>query len=76
MSTMRFMNDNGDRADHDDADDGGQILVERAVDREPAEALDVEDRLGDDRSADEEGDVHAEHRHDGSQARAQARGGG
>ena len=61
----------GDSAEHDDADDRWQILVERRGDREPAEALGVEDRLGDDRTADEEGDVHPEHRHDRRQARPQ-----
>ena len=48
-----------------------QVLRDRAVDREPAEALDVEHRLGDDRAADEQRDVEAEHRHDRRQARAQ-----
>ena len=50
----------------------GRSCVIGAVVGEPAEALEVEDRLGDDRAADEQRDVEPEDRHDRRQARAQA----
>jgi hypothetical protein len=34
---MRFITTDGDGADNDDADDRRQVLVERAVDRQPPE---------------------------------------
>ena len=72
MSTTRFMIATAVAVEEHHPEHGRQLLVDRAVDREPAEALDVEDRLGDDRAADEQCDVEAEQRHDRRQARAQA----
>ena len=71
MSTTRFTIATAVGGADDDAEHGRQVLGDRAVEREPAEPLDVEDRLGDDRTADEQRDVEAEDRHDRRQARAQ-----
>ena len=71
MSTMRFMTTTATAPSMTTPTTVGRSWLNVAVDREPAEPLDVEDRLGDDRSADEQGDVHAEHRHDRGQARSQ-----
>ena len=71
MSTTRFMNATAVAVQTTTPSTVGRSWVDRARDREPAEALDVEDGLGDDRAADEQRDVEAEDRHDRRQARAQ-----
>ena len=72
MSTRRFIDHDGERADEHDAERRGQVAAEDGVDGHEAEAVDVEDALGDHRAADEQRDVEAEHGHDRRQARAQA----
>ena len=71
MSTTRFMNTTATAPTMTTPTTVGRSWLNVEVDREPAEALDVEDRLGDDRPADEEGDVDPEHRDDWGQARPQ-----
>ena len=72
MSTTRFMIATAVRRDETTPSTVGRSCVVRRRDREPAEPLDVEDRLGDDRAADEQRHVEPEQRHDRRQARAQA----
>ena len=45
----------------------GRSKLSVALDREPPEAGEPEDRLGEDRAAEPDRDVHAEHRHDRQQ---------
>ena len=72
MSTIRFMMTTANVATEHHAERRGQILAEDGVDGHEAEAVEVEDALGDDGAADEQGDVEAEHGHDRRQAGAQA----
>ena len=71
MSTKKFMNATAIAPTMTTPSTVGRSWLSVRVDREPAEALDVEDRLGDDRAADEQGHVEPEHRHDRRQARPQ-----
>ena len=73
MSTTRFANATATDGDEHDPEHDRQVLLERVVDRELAEALEVEHRLGDHGAADEQGDVEPEHRHDRGEARRAAR---
>ena len=71
MSTTRFMIATAAAVQMTTPSTVGRSWVIAPLIREPAEPLDVEDRLGDDRAADEQRDVEAEDRDDRGQARAQ-----
>ena len=71
MSTKRFMKATAAAVTTTTPSTVGRSWVVALVDREPPEPLDIEHALGDDRAADEQGDVETEDRHDRRQARAQ-----
>ncbi len=71
-STTRFMITTANVATSTTPSVAGQILAEDRVDGHEAEAVEVEDALGDDGAAHEQRDVETEHGHDRRQARAQA----
>ena len=71
MSTTRFIITTANVATSTTPSDRREVLAEDGVDRHEAEAVEVEDALGDHRAADEERDVEPEHRHDRRQAGAQ-----
>ena len=70
-STTRFAIATAVEATSTTAITSGRSCVARSEDRLVAEPVEVEDGLGDDRAADEQRDVEAEHRDDRRQARAE-----
>src|SRR5688572_20562673 len=57
--------DDRDRAEDDDALQRREVELADRADREAAEAREAEHRLDEDRAAEQEADVHPDHRHDG-----------
>src|SRR6478736_763417 len=57
--------DDGDRAEDDDALEHGQVEAPDRLERGPSEPGEPEDGLDEDRAPEQKADVHPDHRHDG-----------